>query len=109
MYRHDLFYFQKVLYLLQRRLFVHRRKILKFLPLKFPCLSIAKKIMVVKCHSLLYNNRIMTRCFAMCKPGVLNRRLIGQVITRLENKGLKLVGLKLMNISPELASKHYAE
>ena len=51
----------------------------------------------------------MTRCFAMCKPGVLNRRLVGEVITRLENKGLKLVGLKLMNISQELASKHYAE
>ncbi len=50
-----------------------------------------------------------TRCFAMCKPGVLNRRLIGQVITRLENKGLKLTGLKLMQISPELAAKHYAE
>lgn len=45
----------------------------------------------------------------MCKPGVLNRRLVGQVITRLENKGLKLVGLKLMQISPELAAQHYAE
>jgi len=45
----------------------------------------------------------------MCKPGVLNRRLVGQVITRLENKGLKLVGLKLMQISPELGAKHYAE
>lgn len=45
----------------------------------------------------------------MCKPGVLNRRLVGQVITRLENKGLKLVGLKMMQISAELASKHYAE
>lgn len=50
-----------------------------------------------------------TRCFAMCKPGVLNRRLIGQVINRLENKGLKLIGLKLMIISPELAANHYAE
>ena len=45
----------------------------------------------------------------MCKPGVLNRRLVGHVITRLESKGLKLVALKLMNISPELAAKHYAE
>ena len=45
----------------------------------------------------------------MCKPGVLNRRLVGQVITRLENKGLKLVGLKLMQISDELAANHYAE
>jgi nucleoside-diphosphate kinase len=45
----------------------------------------------------------------MCKPGVLNRRLVGQVISRLEDKGLKLVGLKMMQISPELAAKHYAE
>ena len=45
----------------------------------------------------------------MLKPGVINRRLVGEVISRLEKKGLKLVGLKLMNISPELASKHYAE
>ena len=56
-----------------------------------------------------YNLRIMTRCFAMLKPGVLNRRLVGEVIRRLEQKGLKLIGLKMMNISPELASKHYAE
>ena len=45
----------------------------------------------------------------MCKPGVLNRRIVGQVITRLENKGLKIIGLKMMNISRELAAKHYAE
>ena len=45
----------------------------------------------------------------MLKPGVLNRRLVGEVISRLEKKGLKLVALKLMQISPELASKHYAE
>ena len=45
----------------------------------------------------------------MLKPGVLNRRLVGEVIARLEKKGLKLVALKMMQISPELASKHYAE
>lgn len=50
-----------------------------------------------------------TRCFTMLKPGVLNRRLVGEVISRLERKGLKLVGIKLMNISQELASNHYAE
>lgn len=50
-----------------------------------------------------------TRCFTMLKPGVLNRRLVGEVISRLEKKGLKLVGLKMMNISAELASNHYAE
>lgn len=45
----------------------------------------------------------------MLKPGVLNRRLVGRVIARLESKGLKLVALKLMQVSPELASEHYAE
>ncbi len=49
------------------------------------------------------------RCYTMLKPGVLNRRLVGEVISRLEKKGLKLVGLKMMNISRELAGKHYAE
>ena len=51
----------------------------------------------------------MERCFTMLKPGVLNRRLVGQIINRLECRGLKIVGLKLMQISPELAAKHYAE
>lgn len=45
----------------------------------------------------------------MLKPGVLNRRIVGQVISRLESKGLKLAGLKMMQISEELAHKHYAE
>ena len=45
----------------------------------------------------------------MLKPGVLNRRIAGEVINRLERKGLRLVGLKMMQISSELASKHCAE
>lgn len=45
----------------------------------------------------------------MLKPGVLNRRLTGEVISRLEKKGLKIVGIKMMQIDEELASKHYAE
>lgn len=45
----------------------------------------------------------------MLKPGVINRRLVGEVISRLEKKGFKLVALKMMNISKELAARHYAE
>lgn len=45
----------------------------------------------------------------MLKPGVVNRRLVGEIISRMEKKGLKLVGLKLMNITPEMAAEHYAE
>ena len=51
----------------------------------------------------------MERCFSMLKPGVLNRRIVGQVISRIESRGMKIVGLKLMQISRELAAKHYAE
>ena len=51
----------------------------------------------------------MSRCFTMLKPGVVNRRLVGEVISRLERKGFKLVGLKMMHVSRELAEKHYAE
>ena len=45
----------------------------------------------------------------MLKPGVLNRRLVGEVISRLEKKGLKLVGLKMIHINPDLASNLYLE
>ncbi len=45
----------------------------------------------------------------MLKPGVLNRRIVGEVISRLEKKGLKLVGMKLMRITGSLADAHYAE
>ena len=45
----------------------------------------------------------------MLKPGVVNRRLVGEVISRLEKKGFKLVGLKMVHVTKELAEKHYAE
>ena len=51
----------------------------------------------------------MERCFVMLKPGVINRRIVGEVLSRLERKGLNLVGMKMMTISGELAANHYAE
>lgn len=51
----------------------------------------------------------MSRCFTMLKPGVVNRRLVGEIITRLERKGFRLVGMKMMHVSKELAESHYAE
>jgi nucleoside-diphosphate kinase len=41
------------------------------------------------------------------KPDALQRGLVGPILTRLEARGLKFVGLKLMQISSELAHKHY--
>jgi nucleoside-diphosphate kinase len=49
------------------------------------------------------------RTFAMLKPGVLQRRIVGDVISRFERKGLNLIGLKVMTIPPVMASAHYAE
>lgn len=51
----------------------------------------------------------MERCFTLLKPGVLNRRLVGEVISRIEKKGLQLIGMKMMNVSEELAAQHYQE
>ncbi|WP_239254544.1 nucleoside-diphosphate kinase [Listeria ilorinensis] len=51
----------------------------------------------------------MERTYLMVKPDGVDRGLIGQIMTRFEQKGFKLVGAKLMYISEELARKHYAE
>ena len=49
------------------------------------------------------------RTFAMLKPGVLQRRIAGQIITRLEQKGFQLLAMKLMQIPRSLAEEHYQE
>jgi nucleoside-diphosphate kinase len=54
-------------------------------------------------------NMALERTFTMLKPGVLSRRLAGEIISRLERKGFDIVGMKLMMIPVPLAEKHYAE
>ncbi len=49
------------------------------------------------------------RTFAMLKPGVLQRRIVGDVMSRFERKGLNIIGLKVMVIPPLVAATHYAE
>lgn len=50
----------------------------------------------------------MERTLVIVKPDGVQRGLIGEIISRLERRGLKLVGLRFMQITPELASRHYA-
>ncbi len=50
----------------------------------------------------------MERTFVMVKPDGVQRGLIGEVIRRLENRGLRLVAAKFMRVSRELAEQHYA-
>jgi nucleoside-diphosphate kinase len=49
------------------------------------------------------------RTFVMVKPDGVQRGLIGEIISRLEERGLKLVGAKFMQIDDDLAHDHYAE
>ncbi len=50
----------------------------------------------------------MERTLVFVKPDGVQRGLIGEIIVRLEKRGLKLVGAKFMAVSDELAAEHYA-
>ncbi|MFQ5463476.1 MAG: nucleoside-diphosphate kinase [Phycisphaerae bacterium] len=50
----------------------------------------------------------MERTLIILKPDTIQRRLIGRVVQRFEDKGLILAGMKLMQISRDLAERHYA-
>jgi nucleoside-diphosphate kinase len=50
----------------------------------------------------------MQRTLILLKPDAVQRRLVGAVIQRFEKKGLRLVGMKLVHPSLDVAQKHYA-
>lgn len=49
----------------------------------------------------------MERTFIAVKPDGVQRGIVGEIIRRFESKGFTLVGLKLMQVSRELAEQHY--
>ncbi len=49
------------------------------------------------------------RTLVLIKPDAVARQLIGEIISRIERKGLNVVALELRHVSEELASQHYAE
>ncbi|ATY86488.1 nucleoside-diphosphate kinase [Kyrpidia spormannii] len=51
----------------------------------------------------------MEQTFVMIKPDGVQRGLIGDIVYRLERRGLRLVAAKLMQVSRQLAEKHYEE
>lgn len=51
----------------------------------------------------------MERTYVMVKPDGVQRGLVGEVIRRIERRGLKIVALHMNTISPDSAKKHYAE
>ena len=52
---------------------------------------------------------IMERTLILLKPDCVQRRLAGRILTRFEDKGMNIIALKMMQVTPDLAKQHYAE
>jgi nucleoside-diphosphate kinase len=51
----------------------------------------------------------MEKTFIMLKPGCLPRRIVGELLSRFERKGLRIMALKLLRMDKEMVETHYAE
>jgi nucleoside-diphosphate kinase len=51
----------------------------------------------------------MELTFVMFKPDCIQRGLLGRILSRFDDKGLRLVAMKLLRVTPTLARQHYAE
>jgi len=51
---------------------------------------------------------MMQRSLLLLKPDALQRSLLGEIISRFERKGLKIIGLKMMQLSDAQLAEHYA-
>lgn len=52
---------------------------------------------------------MLQRSLILLKPDCVERRLMGKVIARFEEKGLNIVAMKMLRVTPDLAKQHYAE
>jgi nucleoside-diphosphate kinase len=52
---------------------------------------------------------VTERTLVLIKPDGVQRALVGRIVARYEERGLRIVGLKLVQVAPELAERHYAE
>ena len=52
---------------------------------------------------------MIQKSFVMMKPDAVQRRLVGKILSRFEEKGLQIVAVKLMQIDEDLAKTHYGE
>ena len=52
---------------------------------------------------------VTERTLVLIKPDAVKRRLIGQILSRIEGKGLTVAALELKNVGADLARRHYAE
>ncbi len=67
-------------------------------------------------HSILrslstkdFASMALERTLILIKPDGVQRRLVGRIVSRIEDKGLSIVGMKMLQVTPELSKQHYAE
>ena len=51
----------------------------------------------------------MNQTLVLCKPDAVERGLVGEIVSRFEQKGLTIAALRMLTIGPDIAEKHYAE
>ena len=51
----------------------------------------------------------MERTLILLKPDTVERRLVGTILSRFEQKGLKIAAMRMLHFTPELARRHYAD
>jgi nucleoside-diphosphate kinase len=51
----------------------------------------------------------MEQTLIILKPDAVERQLVGEILSRLENKGLRIAEMKMLRITAEMAKRHYAE
>lgn len=49
------------------------------------------------------------RTLVLCKPDAVERGLVGEIISRIERKGLQIADIRLLRVDTEIADRHYAE
>ena len=49
------------------------------------------------------------RTLVLCKPDAMQRGCVGQIVSRFERKGLKIVGMRMLRVDETLANRHYQE
>ncbi|MAV20103.1 MAG: nucleoside-diphosphate kinase [Acidimicrobiales bacterium] len=51
----------------------------------------------------------MNQTLVLCKPDGVERKLVGKIISRFEEKGLSISSMRMLTITPDIAALHYAE
>jgi nucleoside-diphosphate kinase len=71
-------------------------------------LIVSYKTINIQTFKPLNHHCPMEKTLILLKPCTVQRRLIGEVINRIERKGLRIVGLKMMQLDDAILNEHYA-